>query len=140
MSPRGRPKLKRQSPPGPPSSPAKALPAEVLPSIPPRRLGLRSASNRAKEWAAGADHLPAHKLALLDVSARLLIHLLNISNRLYYLGELRQDGEPRATIKTMLDLNEKVVAGLASAFPEGRSNGDDPLGGIFDGGNGHDRS
>ena len=91
----------------------------------PRRLGSRSAANRATELRSGlASPLPAHREALLTATARLLTHLTNLSNLIYWPGDLKQDGEPRAALKTLLDYHERVTESLQELFGEDGDGGD----------------
>ena len=67
---------------------------------------------------------------MLGISARLLIHAINLSNRLYVEGELRQDGEPKAAMKTLLDYHERVTESLQMIFYDDDV-GDNPLSAMF---------
>ncbi len=62
-----------------------------------------------------------HKDALLGVTARLLVHFENASDRLYRDGELTADGEVRALVPRVLDLARLVRENLADL-----SDGADP--------------
>ena len=84
-----------------------------------RKLGPRAARARATELQAGRD-LPPEKLRMLKVTSRLLIHLENVSNRLYRDGELTAGGDPRVLLRTVQDLARQVKANLEDIF------GDDP--------------
>jgi len=88
---------------------------------PPRRLGARSAANRARLLAKGQD-LPAHKLAIVDVTARLLVHSMNISNQLYVLGEMESDEAPRALLRELRELSGLVLGNMKYVF--GQDGGD----------------
>lgn len=83
----------------------------------PRLLGSRAALNRYQELRGGRD-LPPHKDAVLRFAARLLVHGQNVSNTLYYLGETRQDDEPRALLKELRELNALLLSNLRYCFPE----------------------
>jgi len=72
---------------------------------------------RAATWGRGHD-LPAHKQALLSLAARLYVHAINVSNKLYYLGETRQDDEPRQLLKEARDLVQLVSTNFARVFPD----------------------
>lgn len=96
----------------------------------PRRLGIQAANNRATAWRKAHSALSADQDALLGISARLLIHAINLSNRLYVEGELRQDGEPKAAMKTLLDYHERVTESLQLIFYDDDV-GDNPLSAMF---------
>ena len=98
----------------------------------PRRLGLRAASNRALRLRQGAASLPPHKLALLDITGRLLIHFENASNRLYADTEITVEGEPRLLLSRLLELGREIRTNLAAVFDDG-SLADDPLAKLMDG-------
>ena len=74
--------------------------------------GPRAAANRALRLRRGLGELPAHKESLLNVTARLLVHFENASDRLYREGELTKDGEVRALLPRILDLAREVRANL----------------------------
>ncbi|MEX0801325.1 MAG: hypothetical protein WD379_08920 [Dehalococcoidia bacterium] len=68
--------------------------------------------------------LPAWKRRMLRVVARKMVHAENLSNALFYEGELRQDGEPKMALAKLHDLTKEVRADLAFIF-EGET--DDPF-------------
>ena len=94
-----------------------------------RRLGTAAANNRYKEMLDGRN-LTGDKDAVLRVASRILVHLINQSALLYERGEIRkEDGEPKAALKTILDYNDALLKNLRYCF-DGET-GDDPLAGIF---------
>ena len=124
------PRLQPQSPPAekqPP--PTNGADPEARPRVRPRRLGIQAALNRAAGWRKAHPSLPADQDALLAISARLYVHALNLSNRLYFDTELRQDLEPRAALKLLLDLDERITGNLRELF--GDDDGGDPLTTMF---------
>lgn len=84
----------------------------------PRLLGQRAAALRARELRQG-HRLPAHREAVLTVTGRLLVHFQNVSNQLYYLGEVRANDEPRVLLRELRELGNQVVANLRYVFPDG---------------------
>ncbi len=91
----------------------------------PRRLGPKAATNRYKRLLSGNSDLPAHRDAVLRLTCRLLIHAENLSGDLARRGELREDGEPKAALAKLLELQREIRASLAEVF--GDDPGDDPL-------------
>ncbi len=91
--PRGRPKPKKVPPPAASEQPPENGPEpEAKPRQPPRRIGVQAALNRASSWRKAHPPLSSDQDALLAISARLYCHAVNLSNRLYFDTELRQDG------------------------------------------------
>lgn len=108
-----------EKPEGGPVSASQAAPGRRAESnAQPRRLGMRAALNRAKALRKGKD-LPPDKEAMLGLTARLMVHYANVSNRLYASGELTQDGEVRVLLaKTLPDLFDRIEHGLRYCFPD----------------------
>ena len=106
-----------EKPEGGPVSASQAAPGRRAESnAQPRRLGMRAALNRARTLREGKD-LPPEKEAVLALTARLLVHFENASNRLYHDGELTQEGEVRVLLsRTLPDLFDRVSEGLRYAF------------------------
>ena len=128
----GRPKLKTESSSAGPKTPESGSDLEPQPHPRTRRLGIQAANNRATAWRKAHPPLSADQDALLGISARLLIHAINLSNRLYVEGELRQDGEPKAAMKTLLDYHERVTESLQMIFYDDDGGvGDNPLSAMF---------
>ena len=98
----------------------------------PRRLGPKAALNRYKRLLNGRGDLPSHKDTLLRLTCRLVIHAENLSSDLSRRGELRDDGEPKAALTKLLELQREIRAGLAEVF--GDDAGDDPLATFLRGG------
>lgn len=88
----------------------------------PRRGGSRAAQNRARTLRNGKD-FPPHKDQLLAITARLIVHFENVSNRLYADTETMAEGEPRQLLSRAIDLSRQVAENLARIFPQG----DDPF-------------
>lgn len=119
----------RQPPPQPPAvtspAPGNGSQAATRTRRQPRRLGPKAAANRYKSLLNGRSDLPAHKDAILRLVGRLLVHAENLSASLARSGELREDGEPKAALSKLIELQREVRAGLAEVF------GDDPSGDPF---------
>ncbi len=97
----------------------------------PRRLGSRAAANRALSLLNGKEMPPA-KMALLKITGRLLVHFENISNKLYELGEVKGDDEPRALGARMLELERAIKENLQTlGLLEDAAN--DPLSALMQG-------
>ncbi len=107
------------------ASPASTNGADPEPQTQPqaRRLGRQAALNRAADWRQAHPPLTADQDALLALTARLYCHALNLSNRLYRDTELKADGDVRAAVKTLLQLDQRVRQNLQALFGEG-SDGD----------------
>ncbi len=132
--PRGRPKPKKVPPPAASEQPPQdGAEPEPRPKQRPRRLGLGAAQRRATFLAAGADRLPPHKALLLRYTGRLAVHFENLSALTYYQTELRQDGEPRPALRTLLDYHDRLLTTWRYIFPVGDDGDADPLSTIFGG-------
>ncbi len=122
----------------PPQPPADVPPAAENGSGPAagsrtqrRRLGPRAALNRARTLRNSKELTPAQD-ALLRVTGRLLVHLENLSGRLYELGELRADDEPRAALAKLLDLEATISRNLKTLGLL-EDSADDPLSALMAG-------
>lgn len=86
----------------------------------PRPLGQQAVSNRVSELRAGRQLSPP-QLAMLRVTARLIVHLENASNRLYREGELTVDGEPKVLLARVQDLARQIKGNLEAIFGDDAS-------------------
>ena len=117
-----------------PTGPTAAVVRPAEAAAPARRRrprGPRAASNRALRLRRGLGDLPPHKEALVAVTARLIIHLENASDRLYREGELAMDGTPKALLTRVMELARQVrdnIAYLADGVDAG-----DPFGPVSNG-------
>lgn len=93
----------------------------------PRRLGPKAALNRYKRLLNGRGDLPSHKDTLLRLTCRLVIHAENLSSDLSRRGELREDGEPKAALTKLLELQRAIRDGLAEVYGDEPS-ASDPIG------------
>ena len=91
----------------------------------PRPLGQQAVSNRVRELRTGRELSPP-QLAMLRVTARLMIHLENASNRLYREGELTIENEPKQLLGRVQDLAKQIKVNLEDIFGDDAT-GDDPL-------------
>ena len=82
--------------------------------------------NRAREWLAAGSSLTPHERSLVRATARLAVHLENLSNRLFHTGELTADGHPREALRMLLDYDQRIHQNLASLFGED-GDADNPL-------------
>ena len=122
------PPSESQSPPASQPSPENGAGPSVQTRQPPRRIGVQAALNRASSWRKAHPPLSADQDALLAISARLYCHAVNLSNRLYFDTELRQDGEPRQALKLLLDLDQRITENLQQLFGD---DGDGDLSSLF---------
>ncbi len=90
-----------------------------------RRRGARAARNLAKRLQGERD-LPADKVLLLDLTARLACHVHNLSLQLFTAGETRTaDGEAKQALGRLAEMTKQVGDNLRTIF------GDDPDGDPF---------
>lgn len=82
--------------------------------------------NRAREWLTAGSSLTPHERSLVRATARLAVHLENLSNRLFHTGELTADGQPREALRMLLDYDQRIHQNLASLFDHD-GDGDDLL-------------
>jgi len=106
--------------------------AETAGGAEQRRKGPRAARRLAAKLRAGRDLSP-DKLLLLDLTARMAVHAQNLSLRLFRDGETRLDGESKAAIAKLLELERAVRDGLRSIFGDDAGD-DDPLSALLRGG------
>jgi hypothetical protein len=85
----------------------------------PRRVGVRSALNRARRLRTGLGSITPAQEALVLILARLWCHLDNCSGRLFVDGELREDGEPKAAMARLLELSTEIRRLYAAVFGAG---------------------
>ena len=90
----------------------------------PRPLGQQAVTNLVIKMDK-AKKLSPHKREMLLVTARLIIHLKNASNRLYREGELTAEGEPKQLLARVQDLARQIKGNLEDIF--GDDAGDDPI-------------
>jgi hypothetical protein len=98
-----------------------------------RRRGPRAAKRLAQRLRADRDLSPAQRLRLEHVCL-LAVHLHNLSLRLFRDGETRTDGESKAALAKLLELEKAVRDGLSSIFGDAEP-GDhsDPLSALLGG-------
>ena len=90
----------------------------------PRMQGSLAAISRARTLKKGHADLPAHKLIVLDLTGRLIVHFTNLSNRTFYLLETKADDEPRAMLKEMRELHSHIMSNLKYVFGADAADGD----------------
>ncbi len=81
--------------------------------------GLPPLPNRVRRRAVlliGGRELAPEQYAMVAVTAYLIVHLERVSARLLRDGELRQDGEPKATLARVQDLAKQIAGQLADIF------------------------
>ena len=61
---------------------------------------------------------------MLTLTARLLCHALNISNRLFSEGEINGDGDVKQSLKTLLELDDRIHHNLSALLGEDGDGGD----------------
>jgi hypothetical protein len=95
-----------------------------------RRLGERAAQNRYRALLAGREISP-EKQALLRISCLLVVHLENISGRLFADGELTQAGDAKQALGRLIELAREVTGNLETVFPG--TGADDPIAALLGG-------
>ncbi len=96
-----------------------------------RRRGARSARNLARRLRGDRD-LPADKLLLLDLTARIACHVHNLSLQLFTSGETRTaDGEAKQALGRLAEMTKLVGDNLRIIF--GDSDDSDDLLGLLGG-------
>lgn len=96
-------------------------------STKPRMKSQRAAANRYRALRDG--QLSPARDAVLLLTAKLLVHGENLSARLFHLGELRADDEPRAALKELRELSGLVLSNLKYVYPaDGAEQDGDPFG------------
>ena len=96
------------------------------------KLGSIAAKNRWEWYLRRGDGLTARQIATLEVVSRLEVLFWASTNKLYKEGESRQDGEPRALLGRVLELQKAIREGLAEVFGAD-VDGDDPLAALLGG-------
>jgi hypothetical protein len=97
-----------------------------------RRKGPRAARRLAAKLRAGRDLSPDKVLRLQHVCL-LAVHLHNLSLRLFKDGETRTDGECKAALAKLLEMDKAVRDGLQALFGD-EADESDPLARLLGGG------
>ena len=83
------------------------------------KLGSIAAKNRWEWYLARSENLTPRQIATLEIVARLEIQFWNACNRLDKQGQTREDGEPKALLGRVLELQQAIRSGLAEVYGEG---------------------